>query len=102
MSKRWDLGDRTKRKRKKSIVGALVHHHWGDDTLSTITGEDDPYAPECHSLTSLDTLHPITREELIGAYNLPTFFIQIKSDLIVILHLVWERLDVLLFRQNVL
>ena len=47
-----------------SVVGTLVHHHWGDDTLSTSAGEDDPYAPECHPLTSLDTLHPITRKNL--------------------------------------
>ena len=52
-----------------SVVCALVHHHWGDETLSISAGEDDFCVPEWCSFTSMGPPHPVTCEELIGTYN---------------------------------
>ena len=78
-----------------SVVVALVHKHWGDETLPIILHEDGRYTPERCLFTSLGHPHPVAHEELIGACNLPPVSIWIKYDIISIPHLVWERLDVL-------
>ena len=70
-----------------SVVGALVHQHWGDETLSISAGEDECYALEWCFFTSLVPPHPVTHEELVGAYNLAPASIQIKYDIIIIPHL---------------
>ena len=45
-----------------SIVGALMHHHRGYETLSISMGEDERCEPEWFSLTSLVPPHPFNRE----------------------------------------
>ena len=45
-----------------SVVGALVHHHRGDEELSVSVGEDERCAPEWCSPTSMVPPHPITHE----------------------------------------
>ena len=77
------------------VVGALVYHHRGDETLSIITGEYERCAPEWCSLTSMGPPHHATHEELIGVYHLVPVTIKIKSNLVTIPHLCWTRLDVL-------
>ena len=78
-----------------SELGALVHHHRGDEKLPTSAGKYDQCAPECYSLTSLGLPQPVTHEELIGAYHTVPFAICIKSKLVVIPQLRWTRLGVL-------
>ena len=45
-----------------SIVGALVHHHRGGETMSTTAGEYERCAAEWWSLTSMGPPHPVTCE----------------------------------------
>ena len=45
---------------------ALMHQHWGYETLLVGTGVDERCAPQWCSLQGLDPPYPITHEELIG------------------------------------
>ena len=57
---------------------ALLHHHWGDETLFIGTGADEKCSLECSSLKSLDPPDTITHEELIGEYHIVPYYAQIK------------------------
>ena len=77
------------------VLGALVRHHKGGETLSISAGEDCCCVPEWCSLSSLGPPHHITREELIGSYHIFQVTIWIKSNIAAIPHLRWTRLDFL-------
>ena len=48
--------------RDDGLVAILAISTRGDETLYIITGEDDRRVPECFSLTSMGTTHPVTCE----------------------------------------
>ena len=78
-----------------SVVGDLIRHHRGDETLSISGGEDERFAQEWCSLDIMGPPHPITHEEVIVSYHLVPVTIRRKSNHVVITHLRWARLDVL-------
>ena len=69
-------------------MGALVHHHIGEDKLYINAGEYERCAPEWCSFIYLGPQHPVTQEELIGAYHIITVYIRINSKITAIPHLI--------------
>ena len=78
-----------------SLVSYLVCHHRGVEALSINAGKDERCTPEWFSLTRQGPPHPISYEDLIGAYHIVPVTIWIKSNPVLIPHLQWSRLDVL-------
>ena len=70
-----------------SVVGDLVHQHWGVETLSTRTYEYKCCAVQWCPFTSPCPPNTVTIEELTDAYNIAPDSIQIKSGLITITQL---------------
>ena len=77
-----------------SVLGALVHHHRGYETLSISAGEYYRCVLEWCSLSCRGPTYPVTPKQLIATYHIFPFSIRIKSDFVTIPHLQWTRLDV--------